>query len=125
MRITLRKLPLYVFLLLLTLGVGGYVSPVSANPATFSANLTVNLIFPASIPGMLTVAIAADPSLPPCIVAPTGMAGGTCTNPTSTFVAATNTLIFTYGPVNGFAGPGNGFVVASPNGHSHTIVLNN
>lgn len=125
MRTSLRKLGAHVFLLLLTLCVGGWLSTVSADPATFSADLTVNLTFPAPIPGVLAVAVGAGPVLPPCVVVAAGQAAGVCANPTSTFVPAVNTLTFTAGPIAGNAGPGAGFVFASSSGVSHTITLTN
>ncbi|HEX7334118.1 MAG TPA: PEP-CTERM sorting domain-containing protein [Pyrinomonadaceae bacterium] len=123
MRTSLRKLGAHVFLLLLTLCAGGWFSTVSADPATFSANLTVNLTFPAPIPGVLAVGIGAGPVLPLCAVIAVGQAAGVCANPTSNFAA--NTLTFTAGPINGNAGPGAGFVFASSSGVSHTITLTN
>jgi len=123
MRTTLLKRGVHVFLLLLTLCAGGYLSPVSADPASFAADLKVSLIFPAPFPGALAVAVGANPVLPPCVAVGVGGAAVACNNATSTFVG--NTLNFTAGPINGMAGPPGSFAFARSTGTSHTITLTN
>lgn len=100
-----------------------YAAPIPANAtASFTASLTVNLTFGA--PAGVAVATANDAFLPNAVCLAMGVAGNTqCTNPTSAFAA--NTLTFTAGPIQGWAGPGVGSASGVSFGTSETISLTN
>jgi hypothetical protein len=106
------------------LGLSLCISATTAelNASSFSANLTVNVVFPSSLADVLTVTPQMDAFLPPPVGKATGIAGVTKLGaPTSNF--AKNTLTFTAGPIAGFAGPGVGSASAVSFGTSQSVQL--
>jgi hypothetical protein len=91
------------------------------NASSFSANLTVNVVFPSSLADVLKVTPQKDAFLPAPVGKATGTAGVMLKPPTSNF--ANNTLTFTAGPITGFAGPGFGSASAVSFGTSRSVQL--
>jgi hypothetical protein len=106
---------------LVTMGLVGMGSPLAAS--TFSADLTVNLLFPAPFPGLVIAPRGmGDAVLPPCVgvaVAPGGV--NPCNGPTDAFNAGTNTLTFTVGQIAGFANLPTGSAFAVSSGTSERV----
>lgn len=118
---------LFRSILIAALGIGVFTTNLAASiVSTFSADLTVNLTFPAPIVNVLDVTTPdpTDAFLPSAVSSATGDAMVTqSADPTSNF--ANNTLTFTAGPIAGSAGSGGGSAQAVSFGASQTISLDN